>query len=50
MPYSPQEVEPGQSIVETALIIVLVSIVVILALTGVAPSIGDIYSNIVNAL
>ena len=42
--------EEGQGLVEYALILVLVSIVVIVILTILGPSIGNIFSNIVTAL
>ena len=38
--------EKGQGLVEYALIIVLVSIVVILALTYLAPAIGNVFTEI----
>ena len=38
--------EKGQGLVEYALIIVLVSIVVILALNFLAPSIGNVFTEI----
>lgn len=42
--------EKGQGLVEYALILVLVSIVVIAALTFLAPLIGNIFSKIGNTL
>jgi len=42
--------EKGQGLVEYALILVLVAIVVIAILTIMGPAIGNIFSNIVNAL
>ena len=42
--------EKGQGLVEYALILVLVAIVVIVILSIMGPSIGNIFSNIVNAL
>jgi pilus assembly protein Flp/PilA len=42
--------EEGQGLVEYALILVLVAIVVIVILTVLGPAIGDIFSQIVNAL
>jgi len=38
--------EKGQGLVEYALIIVLISIVVILALNFLAPSIGNVFTDI----
>ena len=40
----------GQGLVEYALILVLVSIVVIVILLVLGPSIGNVFSNIVDAL
>ncbi|HWR65632.1 MAG TPA: Flp family type IVb pilin [Bellilinea sp.] len=42
--------EKGQGLVEYALILVLVAIVVIVILAIMGPAIGNIFSNIVNAL
>lgn len=42
--------EKGQGLVEYALILVLVAIVVIAILMIMGPSIGNIFSTIVNAL
>jgi pilus assembly protein Flp/PilA len=42
--------EKGQGLVEYALILVLVAIVVIAILLILGPAIGNIFSNIVNAL
>lgn len=42
--------EKGQGLVEYALILVLVAIVVIAILLIMGPAIGNIFSNIVNAL
>lgn len=42
--------EKGQGLVEYALILVLVAIVVIVVLSLLGPTIGDIFSNIMNAL
>jgi pilus assembly protein Flp/PilA len=42
--------EEGQGLVEYALILVLVAIVVIVILTVLGPAIGNIFSQIVNAL
>jgi len=42
--------EKGQRLVEYALILVLVAIVVIVILALLGPAIGDIFSNIVNAI
>jgi pilus assembly protein Flp/PilA len=42
--------EEGQGLVEYALILVLVAVVVIIILALLGPAIGNIFSNIVNAL
>jgi pilus assembly protein Flp/PilA len=42
--------EEGQGLVEYALILVLVAIVVIVILAILGPTIGNIFSNIVNTL
>jgi len=42
--------EKGQGLVEYALIIVLVSIVVIVALTLLGPQIGNVFNNISSTL
>lgn len=42
--------EKGQGLVEYALILVLVAIVVIVVLALLGPAIGDIFSDIMNAL
>jgi pilus assembly protein Flp/PilA len=42
--------EDGQGLVEYALILVLVAVVVIVILALLGPAIGNIFSNIVNAL
>lgn len=42
--------EKGQGLVEYALILVLVSIVVIVVLAIMGPSISNIFQNIINAL
>ncbi|MDY6876857.1 MAG: Flp family type IVb pilin [Chloroflexota bacterium] len=42
--------EEGQGMVEYALILVLVAIVVIVVLALLGPAIGDIFSNIINAI
>ena len=42
--------EKGQGLVEYALILVLVAIVVIVILAILGPAIGDVFSNIVNAI
>jgi pilus assembly protein Flp/PilA len=42
--------EEGQGLVEYALILVLVAVVVIVILALLGPAIGNIFSNIVNAL
>ncbi len=48
MLFSPKE--KGQGLVEYALILVLVAIVVIVILALLGPAIGQIFSNIVNAV
>jgi pilus assembly protein Flp/PilA len=48
MMYMPRE--EGQGLVEYALILVLVAVVVIVILALLGPAIGNIFSNIVNAL
>jgi pilus assembly protein Flp/PilA len=48
MLYLPRE--EGQGLVEYALILVLVAVVVIVILALLGPSIGNIFSNIVNSL
>ena len=48
MLYLPRE--EGQGLVEYALILVLVAVVVIVILALLGPAIGDIFSDIVNAL
>lgn len=48
MIYMPRE--EGQGLVEYALILVLVAVVVIVILSILGPTIGNIFSNIVNAL
>ncbi len=48
MLYLPRE--EGQGLVEYALILVLVAVVVIIILALMGPAIGNIFSNIVNAL
>ena len=42
--------EHGQGLVEYALILVLVAVVVIVILALLGPSIGNIFSNILNTL
>ena len=42
--------EKGQGIIEYALILVLIAIVVIAVLSLIGPAIGNIFSDIVNAL
>jgi len=42
--------EEGQGLVEYALILVLVAIVVIVILSILGPSIGNVFSNIVNSI
>ncbi len=48
MLYMPRE--EGQGLVEYALILVLVAVVVIVILSLLGPAIGNIFSNVVNAL
>ena len=48
MLYMPRE--EGQGLVEYALILVLVAVVVIVILTLLGPTIGNIFSNILNAM
>jgi pilus assembly protein Flp/PilA len=48
MLYMPRE--EGQGLVEYALILVLVAVVVIVILALLGPAIGNIFSNLVNAL
>jgi pilus assembly protein Flp/PilA len=48
MLYMPRE--EGQGLVEYALILVLVAVVVIIILVLLGPAIGNIFSNIINAL
>lgn len=48
MIYMPRE--EGQGLVEYALILVLVAVVVIVILSILGPSLGNIFSNIINAL
>lgn len=42
--------EKGQGLVEYALILVLVAVVVIVILALLGPAIGEVFSNIVDAL
>ncbi len=42
--------EKGQGLVEYALILVLVAVVVIIILALLGPAIGQVFSNIVNAI
>jgi pilus assembly protein Flp/PilA len=42
--------EDGQGLVEYALILVLVAVVVIVILALMGPAIGNVFSNIVNAI
>jgi pilus assembly protein Flp/PilA len=42
--------EEGQGLVEYALILVLVAVVVIVILALLGPAVGNIFSNLVNAL
>ena len=48
MLYMPRE--EGQGLVEYALILVLVAVVVIVILALLGPSIGGIFSNLINSL
>jgi pilus assembly protein Flp/PilA len=48
MLYLPRE--DGQGLVEYALILVLVAVVVIVILALMGPAIGNVFSNIVNAI
>lgn len=48
MLYMPRE--EGQGLVEYALILVLVAVVVIVILALLGPAVGNIFSNLVNAL
>jgi pilus assembly protein Flp/PilA len=48
MLYFPKE--KGQGLVEYALILVLVAVVVIVILALLGPAIGNVFSNIVNAI
>ena len=48
MLYAPKE--KGQGLVEYALILVLVSVVVIIILAILGPAIGDVFSDIVQAI
>jgi len=48
MLYTPKE--RGQGLVEYALILVLVAVVVIVILALLGPAIGNVFSNIVNAI
>lgn len=45
-----KQLERGQGLVEYALILVLVAVVVIVILSLLGPAIGEVFSNIVNAL
>ncbi len=42
--------ERGQGLVEYALILVLVVLIVIVILTLLGPAIGNVFSNVVNAI
>ncbi len=48
MLYLPRE--DGQGLVEYALILVLVAVVVIVILALLGPAIGNVFSNIINAI
>lgn len=48
MLYAPKE--KGQGLVEYALILVLVAVVVIVVLSLLGPAIGDVFSDIMNAI
>lgn len=43
-------VRKGQGLVEYALILVLVAVVVIVVLATLGPTIGAVFSNIINAI
>ena len=47
---TPEKEQEGQGLVEYALILVLVAVVVIVILALLGPAIGNIFSNIANAL
>ncbi len=49
MKYSPED-EPGQGLVEYALLLVLISVVVIITLVLLGPSLGDFLAGAVNLL
>lgn len=49
MLYRPNN-EEGQGLVEYALILVLVAVVVIIVLAVLGPTIGNIFSNVINGL
>lgn len=49
MLYLPRR-EEGQGLVEYALILVLVAVVVLVALTFLGPSIGNIFSNVITSI
>jgi pilus assembly protein Flp/PilA len=42
--------EPGQGLVEYALIMLLVAIIVIVALALFGPAIGNLYSNVIQSI
>ena len=42
--------EPGQGLVEYALIMLLVAIIVIVALALFGPAIGNLYSSVINSI
>lgn len=42
--------EEGQGLVEYALILVLVAVAVIVILTLLGPAVGQVFSNIINAI
>lgn len=42
--------DEGQGLVEYALILVLVAVVVIVVLSLLGPAIGNVFSNIINAI
>lgn len=48
MLYMPRE--EGQGLVEYALILVLVAVAVIVILTLLGPAVGQVFSNIINAI
>lgn len=49
MLYRPQD-EEGQGLVEYALILVMVAVVVIIVLIVMGPAIGNLFSNVIEAV